>query len=98
VIPMWRRQPPRRVLASRRLLFSAVGVPRFNPRPKRKRGRGSKRGDESSRWSLLARWRRLVLGFVSVSAVHIEIAVCDFKNQSSYEVLLAAEPSTGEWL
>jgi hypothetical protein len=53
-------QPPRRVLASRPLLLAAVGVPRFDPRPDRKRGQGSKRGEEGSRWSLLARWRRLV--------------------------------------
>jgi len=38
--------------ASRRLLLTAVGGPRFDPRPKRKRGRGSKRGDEGFRWSL----------------------------------------------
>jgi hypothetical protein len=40
-------QSPRRVLASRRLLLAAVGMPRFDPRPRRKRGRGSKRGDEA---------------------------------------------------
>ena len=29
-------QPPRRVLASRRLHFAAIGVPRFDPRPEGK--------------------------------------------------------------
>ena len=35
-------QPPRRVLASRRLLFSEVRVPRLDPSPRRKRGLGFK--------------------------------------------------------
>ncbi len=71
VVTVEAEQPPRRVLASRRLLPTAVGVPRFDPRPERKRGRGSKRGDEDSRWSVLALWRRLASGFVSVSVVRI---------------------------
>jgi len=36
VVPAEVEQPPRRVLASRRLLFAAVGVPRFDPRPEGK--------------------------------------------------------------
>ena len=35
-------QPPRRVLASRLLLFSEVRVPRLDPAPRRKRGAGFK--------------------------------------------------------
>jgi hypothetical protein len=55
----------RRRSASRRLLFSAVRVPRLrSPPPEGRGGRDSKRGDEGSRWSLPARWRRLVSGFV----------------------------------
>ena len=54
-----RLQPPRRVLASRRLLFLSLCVPRFDPGPRRKRGPGFKtRGGDGSRWSLFA-WPRL---------------------------------------
>ena len=42
-------QTPRRVLASRRLLFSEVSVPRLDSAPKRKRGaRNSKRGGSAA--------------------------------------------------
>ena len=36
VVPAEVEQPPRRVLAARRLLLAAVGVPRFDPRPEGK--------------------------------------------------------------
>ena len=36
VVPAEVEQPPRRVLAARRLLFAAVSVPRFDPRPEGK--------------------------------------------------------------
>jgi hypothetical protein len=42
-------QPPRRVLASRRLLFSEVRVPRLDPSPRRKRGLGFKTRGERRR-------------------------------------------------
>jgi hypothetical protein len=40
------------VLASRRLLFTAIDLPRLDPGPGRKRGPGFKtRGGDGSRWS-----------------------------------------------
>ncbi len=49
-------QPPRHASAKPEArhvgcFLTAVGVPRFDPRPEGKGGRGSKRGDEGFRWS-----------------------------------------------
>ena len=59
VVTVEAKQPPRRVLASRRLLFLSVCVPRFDPGPARKRGPGSKRGGRApvGRCSLGHVWR-----------------------------------------
>ena len=65
VVTVEAEQPPRRVLASRRLLFSDVRVPRLDPAPRRKRGRGSKRGEV--RLPLVAVCVRRVSGLASAT-------------------------------
>ena len=104
VVTVEAKQPPRRVLASRRLLFSDVRVPRLDPAPRRKRGAGFKtRGKKAASVGRRPRERRLVRLLRRFCAPcclgkKLEIAIRVLKTQSSCGEALAAEPSTGEWL
>ncbi len=51
VVTVEAEQSPRRVLASRRLLFTAVGVPRFDPGPEGEGGRAQNAEKCGFRWS-----------------------------------------------
>jgi hypothetical protein len=59
------QQPPRRASAQPKARHvgcfgTAVGVPRFDPRPEGKEAGVQNAGDDGSRWSPLARWRSVV--------------------------------------
>ena len=104
-------QPPRRTSAQPEArhvgcFCAAVGVPSFDPRPERKRGRGSKLGEMRAPVGRRLRagvWSRVVSAFPlsvppqprEVGAVAVaagfDIADCDVKNQSSFEAVQAAE-------